>query len=94
MEVTCHPRLGGAPQGRGSPEYPVCFIYKCQFLSFFGNQPFWTRFSCSNNSWIDQKQEKAVTPVIVDHTSESMKSESAAKPIPASRNAHQHFFPI
>ena len=94
MEVTPAPTGHPLAGGGMSPPYPVCFIYKCQFLSFFGNQPFFTRCSCSNNSCMDQKQEKAVTPVIVDHTSESMKSESAAKPIPASRNAHQHFFPI
>lgn len=35
-------------------------------FGFVGNQPRFTRFSCSNSSRIDQKQEKEITPKMTE----------------------------
>ena len=69
-------------------------IYAFLFLAgFSGNHPFFTRFSCWKSSSMDQKEEKAATPAIVDQTMLSTKSDNAAKPIPARRKSHQQPFP-
>ena len=76
----------------------VACSHLCRFAADFllglaGNQPLFTRFSCSKSSKMDQKEEKAATPEMVDHTMLSMKRESAAKPMPARRKSHQQPFP-
>ena len=35
-------------------------------FGFLGNQPRFTRCSCANSSWIDQKHEKDITPNATD----------------------------
>ena len=51
----------------------VACSHLCRFAADFllglaGNQPLFTRFSCSKSSKMDQKEEKAATPAMVDHT--------------------------
>ena len=62
-------------------------------LGFAGNQPFATRFVCSKISSIDQKQEKATTPITVERTISLIITDKAIKTIPSIRNIHQHFVP-
>lgn len=62
-------------------------------LGFSWNHPFFTRFSCSNNSRIDQKKQNASTPKIDERIILSITREITAQMIPAIANAHQHFFP-
>ena len=58
-----------------------------------GNHPFFTRFSCSKSSRIDQKQENAVTPERLDKITFPARSEPRAKSTPPIANAHQHCLP-
>ena len=68
-------------------------IYAFLFLAgFSGNHPFFTRFSCWKSSSMDQKEEKATTPDITDH-SPGMKSDNTANSMPARRTIHQHRLP-
>ena len=62
-------------------------------LGFWGNQPRSTRFSCWNNSRIDQKLEKAITPKITDRYILLANSEPISMPTPTNANNHQHLVP-
>ena len=75
-----------------------CFII-CHNDPYFpcpgpsGNQPFFTRCFCSNNSPMLQKEEKAVTPNMVDAIRFSTMIDKTQNTMPATRNTHQHLVP-
>lgn len=58
-----------------------------------GNQPFFTRFSCSKISWMLQRQEKPITLTIADNMLLEMNNEVPINATPAIRNNGQIFFP-
>lgn len=62
-------------------------------LGFLGNQPLSTRFLCWKSSRMDQKQEKATTPKIVDRMMALTNKEAARQPKPVRRNIHQQLVP-
>ena len=62
-------------------------------LGFLGNQPFFTRSSCSKTSLIVQKEEKANTPRRDETSMLSVLNEAATPAIPNIRKIHQHFVP-
>lgn len=62
-------------------------------LGFSGNQPFRTLSFCSKISSIDQKQEKATTPISVERKISFIKTDRPTHKKPASRKIHQHFVP-
>lgn len=71
------------------------YLYqKLYFLfGFFGNQPFFTRSSCSNISLMVQKEEKEKTPIKEEIIRLSTQRVAAMPAIPKTRNIHQHFVP-
>ena len=62
-------------------------------FGFFGNQPLLTRFSCSNSSRIDQKQEKDITPKMTERQMFSTRREAISVMTPADAKAHQQRVP-
>lgn len=62
-------------------------------FGFLGNQPFKTRSSCSKTSLIDQNEEKANTPQIVEPNIFSINKEAIAAKIPPTKKSHQLFVP-
>ena len=64
-----------------------------RLTDFLGNQPFSTRFFCSNSSNMLQNDEKAITPKSVDQINESTQSDAATNKMPARANTHQHLVP-
>ena len=64
-----------------------------RFTDFLGNQPFSTRFFCSNSSKMLQNDEKATTPKSVDQIKELTHKEAPTKSTPARANIHQHLVP-
>ena len=62
------------------------------FLGLAGNHPLATRFSCSTNSHMDQKQLKPTTPK-TEETTPWSRRDAIQKPTPARANIHQHRLP-
>lgn len=62
-------------------------------FGFLGNQPFKTRSSCSKTSLIDQNEEKANTPQIVEPNIFSINKEAIAAKIPPTKKATSSLFP-
>ena len=60
--------------------YQYYFFFPVRFLGLAGNQPLFTRFSCSKSSRIDQKEEKAATPATVEEKSTSINTRDEITP--------------
>ena len=81
-----HNLITSKPYGGGEAPHLLC-------PGPSGNHPFLTRSFCWYNSRMLQKDEKAVTPSIVEAIRLSTMNDKTQNTTPAMRNIHQHLTP-